>query len=400
MSKTYKLALGIFLLLVVVLTYLEASEPQPVNWNPSYSADDKIPLGTYVLYESLEDQPFQIKEVNLPPYEFLNDGISQGTYFFLNDQLAFDDDELDRLLSWVSEGNRLFVAAENFGGKILDTLGLKTEALVPQDGLSFKPMLNLTNPELKSEEAYIFNQESYLPYFSEIDSLESQVLGVAQFYTDTENIRDPRANYLRTAFGEGEIFLHLTPKAFSNFFLLYEDNAEYVENALAYLPSEGTVYWDQYYKTGKSFYTSPLYILLNNRALKWAYYFALIGSLLFVLFEGKRKQRSIPVIKPHQNQTYHFTRTVAGMYLDRKEYKEVASKKILLFLDHIRTQLRIPTTEINREFLTKVASAGGTSQEEVENLFQQIREIREQNSITKEQLLKLNSAIENFKNKN
>lgn len=399
MSKTYKVALGIFLLLVVVLTYLEASEPQPVNWNPSYSADDRIPLGAYVLYENLEDQPFRIEEVNLPPYEFLNAGISRGTYFFLNDRLAFDDDELDRLLSWVSQGNRLFVAAENLGGKILDTLGLETEALVPQDGLSFKPIINLTDPKLKNEEAYLFNQESYLPYFSEMDSLEHQVLGVAQFYTDTRKISNPRPNYLRTPFGEGEIFLHLTPKAFSNFFLLYEDNAAYVEKALAYIPREGTVYWDKYYKSGKSFYTSPLYILLNNQALKWAYYFTLIGSLLFVLFEGKRKQRSIPVIKPLQNQTYHFTRTVAGMYLERKDYKKVASKKIALFLDYIRTQMRIPTTEMNHDFFKRLASAAGTPQDDVEDLFRQIRDISEQDTITKEQLLKLNSAIENFKNK-
>lgn len=399
MSKSYKIAVGIFLLLIIALTYLEASEPQPLNWSPSYSENDKIPLGTYILFENLKDQPFDLEEVNVPPYEFLERGASEGTYFFLNDQLAFDNSELDRLLNWVSEGNTAFLAAENFGGKLLDTLGLQTEALVPQDGLSFKPILNLEEEHLKNDRAYLFNYESYVSYFSEVDSVEHEILGVAQFYRDTLLIRSPRPNYIRTKFGEGEILLHLTPKAFSNFFLVHDQNIEYAERALAYIPTNSTLYWDKYYKTGKSFYTSPLYILLNNRALKWAYYFALLGSLLFVLFEGKRKQRSIPVIKPLQNQTYHFTRTVAGLYLDRKDYKIIASKKIGLFLDHIRTKMHIPTSEINRDFYQKVAAANGTTGEEVEKIFRQIGYVQEQETITKDQLLKLSSAIDNLKNK-
>lgn len=399
MSKSYKIAVGIFLLLIIALTYLEASEPQPLNWSPSYSENDKIPLGTYILFEHLRDQPFDLEEVNVPPYEFLEHDTLEGTYFFLNDQLGFDDSELDRLLKWISKGNTAFLAAENFGGKLLDTLGLQTEALVPQDGLSFKPILNLEEEHLKNDRAYLFNYESYVPYFSEVDSVEHEILGVAQFYRDTLLIRSPKPNYIRTKFGEGEILLHLTPKAFSNFFLVHDQNIEYAERALAYVPTNSTLYWDKYYKTGKSFYTSPLYILLNNRALKWAYYFALLGSLLFVLFEGKRKQRSIPIIEPLQNQTYHFTRTVAGLYLDRKDYKKIASKKIGLFLDHIRTKMHIPTSEINRDFYEKVAAASGNTGEEVENLFRQIAGVQGQETITKDQLLKLSSAIDNLKNK-
>ncbi|GHA42293.1 hypothetical protein GCM10007103_24510 [Salinimicrobium marinum] len=399
MSKTYKIALGILLLLLMALTYLEAMEPEPVNWNPSYSAGDKIALGTFVLFENLQDQHFEIETVNLPPYEFLNNNSPKGTYFFLNDNLAFDDDELNKLLTWVSEGNTLFIAAENFGGKLMDTVGLYTDALIPQGDLSFKPILELTDPDLKQEQPYLLDKETYLPIFRETDTVDYQTLGVSEFYTDTLKLENPRPNYVRLAFGDGEILLHSTPKAFSNFFMLHEDNAAYVERALAYLPSENTLYWDQYYKTGKSFYTSPLYILLNNRALKWAYYFALIGSLLFVIFEGKRKQRSIPVVKPLENQTYSFTRTISGLYLDRKDYKKIASKKIALFLEYIRTQLRIPTAHINEDFYPKLASGSGTSEEEVRDLFRIIQETESKERLNKEELLALNSAIDSFKNK-
>ena len=399
MSRTYKIALGLFVLLLLALTYLEANEPQPVNWNASYSATDKIPLGTFVLFENLENQDFPLENVQIPPYEFLNSNSPEGTYFFLNDQLGFDDDELDDLLQWVSQGNTLFLSAENFSNNLLDTLNISTEALIPEDGLSFKPVVELAHPSLQESEAYLFDHESYLPVFVPSDSAEYKILGYSQFYEGSLKTEDPQPNYLHFDFGKGEILLHSTPKAFSNFFLLTEDNAEYAEKALGYLSANQTLYWDQYYKTGKSFYTSPLYVLLNNKALIWAYYFALFGCLLFVLFEGKRKQRSIPVVTPPENQTFHFTRTIAGLYLDKKDYKKIASKKIALFLEHLRTHLRISTSETGKDFYQKVALGSGNSEEEVKKLFDQIRNIESKNNINKEQLLKLNSAIESFKNK-
>ncbi len=399
MSKKYKIALGSFLLLVMLLTYLEASEPQPVNWNNSFSAADKIPLGTYVLYEQLKELPVDFETISIPPYEMLNNNSPKGTYIFLNDALYFDDEELDDLLEWVSQGNSLFLSAENYSANILDTLNVSTEAVIPEEKLSFKPIVELAHPDFQNEEAYLFDHESYLPIFKKSDSVEATILGYAEFSEGSLKSKDPKPNYLHFSFGKGEILLHSTPKAFSNFFLLTGDNVKYAEKALAYLPEGEKIYWDQYYKTGKAFYTSPLYILLNNKPLKWAYYFTLFGCLLFILFEGKRKQRSIRVIKPLENQTVHFTRTISGLYLDKKDYKKIASKKIALFLEYIRTTLRIPTAETNPDFYQKVASGSGNSEEEVKKLFAQIRETESKNTIDKNELLKLNSAIETFKNK-
>ena len=84
MSRFYKIALGVFILLVAFLTYLEAIEPTPINWYPSYSKLDKIPLGSYIFYENWkETNPEHFEEVNIPPFEFLSDSssIADGSYF-------------------------------------------------------------------------------------------------------------------------------------------------------------------------------------------------------------------------------------------------------------------------------------------------------------------------------
>lgn len=397
MSKTNKIIFVVFLLLLGLLTYLEASEPEPVNWAPSYALGDKIPLGAFILFENLKEQPFKMKEINLPPYEYLTKNEPEGIYFFLNNNVFFDDEELDKLLTWVKKGNILFLSAENIGENFLYALDLEVKTAAPKIGHSSKPLLNLAQTEFKTDTAYLFDREIYHTVFSDIDTLKHKTLGISELYSESLQIKDPEINYLKTKYGKGEVYFHTTPQAFSNFFLLHNKNYEYVEKALAYLPPGKNLYWDTYYKSGKSFYTSPLYILLEKKTLKWAYYFAILGSLLFVLFEGKRKQRSIPVIEPLKNQTYQFTRTIAGLYLDRKDYKRISSKKIALFLEFVRGHFRIPTSEINEDFFRKLAAQSGKPYEEVKELFKLIQELESKNNIIKEELLKLNSMTASYK---
>lgn len=399
MSKFYKITIVAFLVLVAFLTYLEAVEPKPVNWNPSYTAGDKIPLGTYILYQDLQEQNFKVIDISVPPYEFLKNGDPKGTYVFINNQLSFDDEELDKLLSWVENGNTLFLASDAFSKNLLDTLNLNVSTKIPSEGLASKPMLNLTHADFKSEHAYLFDKDIYHSVFSEIDTLNHTVLGVSELYSGNLVIDNPEVNFVRVPHGKGSILLNTAPQAFTNFFQLHDRNFEYTARALAYLPSDSTLYWDAYKKAGKAFQTSPLYILLSNQSLKWAYYLTLIGVLFFVLFEGKRKQRPIPIVNPLENQTYNFTRTVSGLYLDRKDYKEIATKKIAFFLEYVRLHYRLDTSKINADFYTSLSAQTGRSITHVKDVFKKIEKTSSKKKITKEELLALNSAIASLKKK-
>lgn len=402
MSKSYKIMLGLLVLLLVLLTYLEANEPDELNWAPSYSAFDKVPLGSLVLYETLKDQDLKIENVNVPPYEFLKDSSRSGTYLFLNNELNFDEAELNHLLDWVKKGNSAVLIAESFSRNLLDTLDLKTEISLPKKSFSSKPMLNFSEASLKRDTAFLYDRQAYNSYFSEIDSLQHEVLGVSQLYTDSLKITEPNANFLRDSIGKGAIYLNSFPQAFSNYFMLAEkDNPEYAARALAYISPQKRLFWDQYYKTGKAYISSPLFVLLNNRRLKWAYYFLLFGSLLFIFFEGKRKQRSIKVVKPLKNQSFHFTRTVAGMYLEQKDYKAITTKKIALFLEYIRSKYRLSTQQADEHFFVQLAQMSENSPEKVKELWQYMSQLEQQQIVSKNELLKLNHKITSFKtNKN
>lgn len=396
MKNSGKIAFGALMLVVLFLTYLEASEPEPVNWNPSYLETDKIPLGTFIFYESWKEQaPETLENINIPPFEFL-DQAKTGTYFFLNNSLSFDKSELSRLLQWVEKGNTLFMSANFFSEELLDTLKLETSTRIPGTDLSSQPYINLVHPELQQKEPYLFSHDTQLVYFSKIDTTNHTVLGVGNL----KSFSQPQEAYpvfLRSSYGEGTIYMHSFPQAFSNFFMLSNSNYQYAEDLLGYIHGVNPIYWDKYYKTGKTFYSSPLYILLQNKSLKWAYYFMIIGSLLFIIFEGKRKQRAVAVKAPLKNQTLEYSKTIGDLYLEQKSYRDLALKKIDHFNDYIRQRYRIDTSLKNDKFYREIAEKTEKTEQETRDLYKAFNNITGKTEISKTELHELYNIIASYK---
>ncbi|HET8839156.1 MAG TPA: DUF4350 domain-containing protein [Flavobacteriaceae bacterium] len=398
MEKRTKIGFGIFVLLFAAIVYLEANQPEPINWNPSYAHHDKIPLGSFVLFESLKEKyPGKLHKTKRPPFKFLENDSLNGTYFFLNQHVAFGSAELKKVLDWTAKGNTVFISAKYLGKQLLDTLKLETDNAFSYETLKKEPLLNFTNPSFERDSAYHFQHNTDLTYFSKIDTASQTILGSTEYFEGKNRMKNSLVNFIEAPFGKGKIILHLFPEAFSNYFILAGNNAEYAEKALAYLNFQEPVFWDSHYKVGKAFQTSPLYILLGNKYLKWAYYFVLIGALLFVLFEGKRKQKSIEIRPPLTNKTHEFTRAVAGIYLEEKQHKTIATKKIHLFLEYIRSHFRVNTQEINTEFLKILSERSATGFDSTRELFVYISEIQKKTQLKKEELMKLNRLISNFK---
>lgn len=401
MSRFQKIfGLG-FLLLLAGLIYMEANKPQPVNWFPSYDARDKIPLGGFVfdklINKSLGDN---IVEIDSPPFEILKDTEMKGTYLFINTYFDFDKTEMKSLFQWIEKGNSVFISGNHFGEALLDSLHLKMESSIVFDQIRTEPLVNLVNKKFKSEIPYHIKKDFDTRYFSEIDTLSNVVLGISDIYKGELKMESPEVNFIQVPIGEGKLFLHAQPEIFSNFFLLDGNNAKHTSEVLSYINNGDYIYLDHYYKSGKHINISPLRVLLNNKYFKWAYYFVLIGVLLFVLFEGKRKQKAVPIVEPLVNKTYEYTRTIAGMYLDKNQHHKIAGKQISLFMEYIRTQLRIPTDNINSRFFKAISEKSGNSEEDTLSLFTQIEKIKNQTNTTAAEVVELHKTISAYKNNN
>ena len=152
-------------------------------------------------------------------------------------------------MKWVEKGNTLFISAKHIENKLLDTLKVTVDNLVSIKETSTKPMVELTNTNLKQKVPFLYDRDIYNPYFDKIDTLNTHVLGITQLYSDTLQIKDPKVNYIRNSFGEGKILLHTFPEAFGNYFMLTNTNYRYTQNVLAYINPTKNILWDNYYKS-------------------------------------------------------------------------------------------------------------------------------------------------------
>lgn len=399
MGKKSTIYMIIAVLTLSAFMLLEYNKPKEINWFPSYVATHKIPYGTYIFNTVIEAVfPDQLTQVYAPPFEFIgaNNTLS-GTYFFVNNDIQFNQEELYTLLDWTHKGNTLFIASKNFEEKLKDTLGLDTDTFYSGFETSQKQTYALVNPRFQISDSVTFDRDTATPYFSEIDTVKSTVLG--QVAILNEEALQLQITLIAQPFGDGKIILSTFPEAFTNYFMLTGKNKDYTAGLLSYLDGTRPIYVDNHYKNGKSFYSSPMYIFLNTKELKWAYYIALIGALIYVIFEGKRKQRAIPVIAPLTNRTLDFTRTISDMYYVQSDQKTIAEHKINYFLDWIRTRYYLGSITKEDDFYSHLAQRSGHSLKFVSRVFSFMEHIRNSEQLSDADLLKLNTLIQKFKAK-
>jgi len=396
-STVYVIIGGLTLVLILFLEYHKKAE---LNWFPSYVMHHKIPYGTIVFSDLLKKKYTVVQEIERPPFEFLKTNTdTTSSYVFINATVSFQEAELKELLKWTAKGNTLFIASTNFEEKLLDTLHLKTGSLYGNEGLAHEFHYRLVNPNLGLKNEYTFRKNYNTTYFSTIDTLQTRIIGLVSNSSEGGTDFEAHPNVIQQPFGDGKIILSTFPVAFTNYFILKNKNKDYTAGLMSYVASEHPVYADTYYKSGKKFYTSPMYIFLNTKELKWAYYILLIGALMYVIFEGKRKQRAVPVVTPLKNQTLAFTRTIADMYFEKGERKAITQHKIDYFLDYIRSTFYLSTQNEDSEFYQNLASRSHHQTDEIAALFKRLNALRHKTTVTDEELIQLNSLIEKFKAK-
>lgn len=400
MDKKMKLYISIFALAIIWIVYADVTKKNPINWYPSFAAKDKIPYGTFVLRTELESlfSTTEIRDVQISPYVKLKDSTLKGTYLFINDYINFGEEEFNSLLQFVDRGNDVFIATN---GANIDSLQLETKNIETNE-FNELIQLELENPNLDATKINFENKILKLG-FKKFDTLSTEVLGKINVFDIDGNLEEEQVNFIRYNAGKGNFYFHLFPHAFTNFTVLKDNNHKYVASVLSYIDESKPILWDAYYKNGKSKITSPMYYILSSESLKWAYYVGLLGILLFILFQGKRNQRIIPISIPLKNQSIAFARTIASMYYEKSDHKSIANQKIIYFLDYIRTELLISTSVIDDQFFENIVAKTGNKKETIETLFQKIEIIQSQKDplyqVSKDQLIGLNNLIEEFKRK-
>ena len=394
-SKRILYSFGVAILLLMVV---EIFKPTPVDWRPKYTATATAPLGSYVAYEEFPNYfDTDVKRITSDPFEYLQAGrYGEGElYFFVNSRLDIDPNQLEKLMEFAKAGNTVFLSSAYFGGAVQDTFKLRTYT----DYSFNEPRLNAKfyNKRLQQDVVPSFEKTIYPTEISEIDTTRTTVLGYMD-YTSTSVLggdgEEGLLNFARVPVGDGWFYFHTLPQAFTNYYML-KDNHKYTARVLSYLNPE-KILWDEYLKDGRVVITSPLRFVLNQQGLKWAYYLALLGLLLFVFVRSKREQRMIPLVEPLRNDTKDFTATIGNLHFQYKNYSNIIAKRITYFLERVRSEYFLDTNELDDTFTERLASKSGNSQEDSEKLVGLINRLKAKAVHSEADLIELNKALEKF----
>jgi hypothetical protein len=400
----------LFLLILAVLPGCIQSSRQLPSLKESYRKTDKLPFGSFIAYKGFQSE-FPDYWINIveEPFNKTWKNIKEDSdsayslYFLITKNLLLSVDEVNAMIEYVKAGNDLFISADYIDNKLLDavycTIDRKGEIVSEVNGKMNNTHVSMFYGKDFHAPEYSYYYFPFLNYFSSYDTEYARVLGVNE-----KNLPD----YIILFAGKGRLYLHTAPRIFSNYFLLTNHNYHYFEYVTAYLRfAPKFVYWDEYYKNFSSFRKSnnsknndnfsTLEVINQNPSLKWAFYLGLAGILLYVLINVKRKQRIIETVKPNINTTVAFTETIGRLYLQQKNNEDIAEKMITYFYEYLRSKYFLNTSSTDSAFINSLSRKSGVSEIETTELFELIKNIQANENVTDEELLELNSKIENFK---
>lgn len=375
---------------VVMIIYLVAQyyKPQPTDWKETYVKEDKVPFGTYILYQELGNifPEAKVSPSRLPVYNTLKDKTFNRTnYLFVAGEVGIDEYDYQELIKFVEKGNHVFIAAYKLSDFLADTLNLTLSSVFMPSNKGTR--VNFVNPALKHLKGYVFNKGLGDQYFSKVDTTRATALG---------RNANGEVNFVKYTFGKGGLYILPSPKLLSNYNLLNPAGADYVAKALSFLPKAEQVIWDENNTRGNVDDESVLRVLFRNDSLRWAYYLSIGGLLIFVFFEMKRRQRVIPIVAPLKNNSVDFVEVVGKVYYQQRDNRDIAQKKIRYFLEHIRSNYHLKTTLLNEEFTHDLLLKSGVNEDLIHELIATINRLNGAVMINDKALIQLNKLIEKF----
>lgn len=395
MSKTIKIYIAFLVVLLVVILIVDYNRPKPIDWRPTYSISDKIPFGLYVFNQELKTllPADTIEHISETPYEFLDQHYVadtavgtyniKGTVMSIGKNIPVDTESWKEIFYFVSHGNTAFISATNLPQIFTDSLKVELDANFNYTNKTYN---SVSNPNLGTQK-YNLNEELNTSYFTSFDTINSEVLG----HINTDSAR---VNFVKIKFKNGFFILHLQPTAFTNFHLLKGNHYQYAEKVASYLP-EGKIYWFLKSNSDESISNSPLRYIFSQPALKWAWYFFLIGIVVFMIFNAKRKQRVVPIIAPLPNLTVEFTKTIGNLYYHEGDHDNIIEKKIIYFLEKTRNEYLLDTQNLDESFILKMQQKSGKKEDDIRALIVLIHAFRKKTKqSTENDLITINNAIE------
>jgi len=426
--KTF-IIIGIALVLLIAL-FAILLQGKHWSWRETYDTEQKDPYGAYVLAQLLDNYfPNEALDIRKDSIAELLENAS-GNYFFLGNDMYINDELSTALRNFVARGNQAFIISRYLPSSITselfdttcfyetyeDEYGEETTYHYDWDGYYYAIDttidVNFTHPNLVADTAFVFRHllrkskvaERSWYYMDEDSFCETgdslpTVLGI---YADS------LINFARVSYGNGAFYLHTMPSLFTNIHLLEESGKVYAAKTLSHL-EEAPILWDIKSKIPDRSFNSPdlfgnrqlsednpLKYILSQPPLAWAWYILLSLGLLYLIFRAKRRQRMIPVLERNENTSLAFVSTIGRMYFLQNNHKNLALQKMQLFLADLRDRYKIPTQNLDDDFIKRLTIKSEVDQKIIEQILLMYRNIESSQGTSENTLIEFHQLMERF----
>lgn len=376
------------LVLFGLVYFFGGKEKFKYDWTESYELKSIEPYGLDLFEKLIENYSpeGQFHRVEHKLDNIFDEEETNSNYVLIGQAFLLQEEEIYDLLDFVSNGNTAFFSCKSIPYDFLSAaipdpcyyLGLEDFQYQMQFGDS-SVLLNLSHPELNNDGyplTYYKNGKLRTnhrwTYISE-EMLCDSIISPVEIGTVSHNM-----NFMKIEYGDGRIYLHSTPLAFTNFHIRNEKNLEYVERVLSHLDS-GDIYWDVKHHIGEAvsrrrnaintgnssgnFEETPLKYILSQPPLAWAWYTLIGMALLYLIFRAKRRQRVIPVTEPVTNTSLEFIDTIGKLHFQRGNPRQVIFQKMKYLQNFIKNRYGLQVQDWDEKFIQKLKLKSGVPDE-------------------------------------
>jgi len=401
-----------FAILLLAYFYINANS-QKLKWTWSTSLDTKSdqPYGLMFIKKMIESSYSGTKTTNeKEPIHKLLEGktFTKTDYVLIGQSIYLDDKDVTALKNFLLDGNNIFIATLEPPKNLVEGVYANTcDADFTYDySIDSVARANFYHPKLHKDRDYEFRfrmgADDY-PYFWR--NLNPAVIcDSTGGFSSLGYQKNDLVNFLRIVTygtGDGQVYLHTSPLMFTNYFMLNADKMEYASSAFMHLDGDNLI-WDEVSKIPFSQlqnpYDSPLYYIMQQPALKYAWWMLLAGAILYITFASKRTQRIIPVIEPKTNTSLEFLNVISSLHYQNPDHLDMARKKMKYFLYFIRARYGINATVFTQEHVKRLAEKAKVDVADVQAILDRYKTIESYATFNEEpdRLVALYQAIEKF----
>jgi hypothetical protein len=398
-NNTTAIVVGIVIALFIglIFVFMGGETGDKFNWSTQYNEKGKQPFDLAIFY-SLFTESYELNITReRVTRELPNDASAIGSiYCFIGNQPKYSEEEAEHLMRFAENGGTVFISSEHLPDSLMQFLVFRSDCgfeSIDNQALWTAHSLNInaqfTHPSLISSTPYSISLPkdlsgmsawqaqnwSYFPLSSicgEGNTVPIALLGTVTFDNSNfsnngingNNTTHTEANFIRFTTKKGFIYIHTTPRFFSNYNMQTEEGLEYANKVLAHFNTK-KVYWDRVsvvlpkkkkqQAAQNPVPRNPMEYVYGQPALRSAWYILLGSTLLYMVFRAKRRQRVIPILEPNRNTSLEFIQTIGKLYFQQQNHRNIFNKLMSHFLAHLRQRYHIVATEFTPQFIERVA---------------------------------------------